>query len=31
MKHRSQLGGDVTDNLITLCSSCHRKRHGWRR
>jgi len=28
MKPRSQLGGDVTQNLITLCASCHRKRHG---
>jgi 5-methylcytosine-specific restriction endonuclease McrA len=31
MKSRSQLGGDVTQNLITLCASCHGKRHGRRR
>jgi 5-methylcytosine-specific restriction endonuclease McrA len=31
VKPRSQLGGDVAQNLITLCFSCHRKRHGWRR
>jgi 5-methylcytosine-specific restriction endonuclease McrA len=28
IKRRSQLGGDVAKNLITLCVSCHRKRHG---
>jgi 5-methylcytosine-specific restriction endonuclease McrA len=28
MKARSQLGGDVMQNLITLCTSCHGKRHG---
>ena len=28
MKPRSQLGGDVTQNLITLCADCHQKRHG---
>jgi len=28
IKRRSQLGGDVAQNLITLCASCHRKRHG---
>ncbi len=27
MKPRSQLGGDVMHNLITLCVSCHRERH----
>ena len=27
MKPRSRLGGDVTHNLITLCVSCHWKRH----
>ena len=30
MKPRSQLGGDVTQNLITLCASCHGKRHRGR-
>jgi len=30
MKPRSQLGGDVAQNLITLCASCHGKRHGGR-
>ena len=28
IRPRSQLGGDVTQNLITLCASCHGKRHG---
>ena len=28
MKSRSQLGGDVMQNLITLCVSCHRHAHG---
>jgi len=28
IKRRSQLGGDVAQNLITLCASCHGKRHG---
>jgi 5-methylcytosine-specific restriction endonuclease McrA len=28
IKSRSQLGGDVAQNLITLCASCHGKRHG---
>jgi 5-methylcytosine-specific restriction endonuclease McrA len=28
IKRRSQLGGDVMQNLITLCASCHGKRHG---
>lgn len=28
LRLRSQLGGDEMDNLITLCASCHRKRHG---
>ncbi len=27
MKRRSQLGGDVMDNLITLCAPCHWKCH----
>ena len=27
MKPRSQLGGDVIHNLITLCVTCHRDRH----
>jgi 5-methylcytosine-specific restriction endonuclease McrA len=31
MKRRSQLGGDVMPNLITLCVSCHEERHGLRR
>jgi 5-methylcytosine-specific restriction endonuclease McrA len=29
MKPRSRLGGDVKQNLITLCAGCHGKRHGW--
>jgi 5-methylcytosine-specific restriction endonuclease McrA len=28
IKRRSQLGGDPAENLITLCATCHRKRHG---
>ncbi len=28
IKRRSQLGADVAQNLITLCASCHGKRHG---
>ena len=28
LKPRSQLGGDVMHNLITLCAGCHKKRHG---
>jgi 5-methylcytosine-specific restriction endonuclease McrA len=28
LKARSQLGGDLMQNLITLCVSCHRKKHG---
>ena len=28
IKRRSQLGGDVAQNLITLCARCHGKRHG---
>jgi predicted HNH restriction endonuclease len=28
MKRRSQLGGDVMSNLITLCANCHGKCHG---
>jgi 5-methylcytosine-specific restriction endonuclease McrA len=31
VKFRSQLGGDVAHNLITLCANCHRNRHGRRR
>jgi 5-methylcytosine-specific restriction endonuclease McrA len=31
MKRKSQLGGDVMQNLITLCVSCHGKCHGRRR
>ncbi len=31
IRPKSQLGGDVTQNLVTLCASCHRKGHGWRR
>ena len=31
MKRRSQLGGDVMHNLITLCADCHGKCHGWAR
>ena len=27
MQLRSQLGGDVEENLITLCSTCHRQAH----
>ena len=30
-KPRSQLGGDVMHNLITLCVGCHGKCHGRRR
>ena len=25
---RSNLGSDALENLITLCSNCHRQRHG---
>jgi 5-methylcytosine-specific restriction endonuclease McrA len=28
IRPRSRLGGDVAQNLITLCASCHGKRHG---
>jgi 5-methylcytosine-specific restriction endonuclease McrA len=28
LKARSRLGGDLMQNLITLCVSCHRKKHG---
>jgi 5-methylcytosine-specific restriction endonuclease McrA len=28
IKRRSQLGGDVMHNSITLCVGCHRKCHG---
>ena len=31
MNPRSHLGDDVVDNLISLCVSCHGKRHGGRR
>jgi 5-methylcytosine-specific restriction endonuclease McrA len=27
LRRRSKLGDDSLDNLITLCDSCHRKRH----
>ena len=27
IQHRSQLGDDADDNLITLCSLCHRRTH----
>lgn len=27
MQKRSDLGSDVTLNLVTLCSSCHRREH----
>jgi 5-methylcytosine-specific restriction endonuclease McrA len=30
MKRRSQLGGDVMPNLITLCVNCHDKCHRLR-
>lgn len=25
---RSRLGHDASENLITLCADCHRRRHG---
>jgi 5-methylcytosine-specific restriction endonuclease McrA len=28
IKRRSQLGGDLAHNLITLCASCHKREHG---
>jgi len=28
IRPRSRLGGDVMQNLITLCGRCHGKRHG---
>lgn len=28
IRPRGRLGGDVMQNLITLCASCHGKRHG---
>jgi 5-methylcytosine-specific restriction endonuclease McrA len=31
IQRRSQLGGDVMANLITLCVECHRKSHVERR
>ena len=31
MRRRSQLGGDVMHNLITLCRGCHSKCHEGRR
>jgi ATP-dependent DNA helicase RecQ len=27
-QHRSQLGADAEENLITLCSACHARAHG---
>jgi 5-methylcytosine-specific restriction endonuclease McrA len=30
VKARSRLGDDTTDNLITLCASCHESLHGRR-
>ena len=27
LKYRSQSGGDVEQNLITLCTECHEKLH----
>jgi 5-methylcytosine-specific restriction endonuclease McrA len=30
INRRSQLGGDVMQNLITLCAVCHGKCHGGR-
>ncbi len=29
-KHRSQLGDDAPQNLITLCESCHKRQHHGR-
>ncbi len=28
LRPRSKLGHDASDNLITLCVDCHRRRHG---
>jgi 5-methylcytosine-specific restriction endonuclease McrA len=28
MKRKSQLGGDVMQNLLILCAGCHAKCHG---
>jgi 5-methylcytosine-specific restriction endonuclease McrA len=28
IRPRSRFGGDVMQNLITLCANCHGKRHG---
>ena len=28
LKFRSQSGGDVEQNLITLCAECHAQMHG---
>ena len=28
MTARSQVGGDIKDNLVTLCANCHRRRLG---
>jgi 5-methylcytosine-specific restriction endonuclease McrA len=27
LEKRSKLGDDASDNLITLCATCHRRRH----
>jgi 5-methylcytosine-specific restriction endonuclease McrA len=26
--YRSQLGADASDNLITLCATCHHRQHN---
>jgi len=28
LEKRSQLGGDIEENLITLCAASHRRTHG---
>jgi 5-methylcytosine-specific restriction endonuclease McrA len=28
LRRRSKLGGDESENLISLCSGCHRRQHG---
>jgi 5-methylcytosine-specific restriction endonuclease McrA len=30
LRPRSKLGDDVAQNLISLCASCHARRHGSR-